>query len=563
MRSISALLAQPEYTGVNPGTKSAISIALLALMFAASSLKHLFFPFNHDNAVHIHAARTILENGSLYRHFFETNPPLFPWLTLLPTLAGDVSGVSVFFFYRAMIYLVAAGALVLVALDLKRLGVTSARSGMTAILLFWAALLIGLQNYDFGQRDHLIAVLVFPFTINLAVRLQSTQTGRLTVPVALLLAIGIAIKPQFIFIWMLGESAVMLRHRSMRSVISLPNLLVVLLGGSYIAAVLVLEPAYFSDIMPLLRQTYGTFKNPLSQSTVFIWLSFTLLQLIVLRALSGGRDPSVRTASLALATACLVTAQGGFLGYLVQAHFPYQLWPFIILSCASLAALLLPMVSEVRSTRAVRAAVAVSFLGVIAATPSWVWPQTIAVARGHTTMQQVRAKQFPALQSRIDLINRYAAGDSFYVFSTNVSAVFPVALYADAEWSHRYHTLWPLPALAISEISLSSTETQDAAIELVVKQVTEDFANNSPALVLVDVSETKSFFPVVKGKNHSFDYLDFFQRSDAFHTLFSAYTPCGSVPTPSGRVFEVYLGRNVSDDLKADCSLSPSLSSRS
>lgn len=557
---------------------SLATITLLAALFALTALKHLFVPFNHDNAVHIHAAETILEKGSLYAHMFETNPPLFPWLTTLPVMLAEAQDGSAFFYYRLMIYIVAALVLLVIAREFKWFGGYTGRFGVAAILSFWAALLIGLQVYDFGQRDHLIGILVFPYVVNLAARLHNPEARKMPIHVGVLLALGIAIKPYFIGIWVLGEIAVVLRGGAKHVIANAGNLTLAAMGATYLAAVQYFEPAFFSEIVPMIRATYGAFGYPLQPGDIFVWASFTVMQIIALWVHAGRADKETRSIRLSLSGAFFIASQGAFIGFAVQSHFPYQLWPFIMLSCAPVVLLFIPAGSgardladqlihriDARRTRHLgpSLAMAVSLVMVGVATPSWVWPETIRTARHETSAPIVRARHFPGLQKQVDIIDRYAPGGSFYTFSTNVSAVFPAVHYSSAEWKHRYHTLWPLPAVAWVEALSAATGSRDPLpiATRVLDQVTEDFERHPPTLVLVDVSPEKSFFPPDRDRKRSFDYLGFFNRSDTFRQVFSGYVPCGSFRTSANRVFAIYLEKRSAGDKLGSCPVAALLAS--
>jgi hypothetical protein len=539
---------------------------LLAGLVCVSVIKHIYLPFTPDNAVHLFAARTILENGSLYPFFFETNPPLFPYLTVLPVVIADALGSSAIVIYRVVTYLGSALALFLAMREIRGFKFAAGHVQLLIIVLFWATLLIGLQGFGFGQRDHLVGVFFFPYVAGLAVRLHAprlTATGAraLSIPAAVLAAVAIAIKPHFIFIWIFGELAAMVRTRHWRSLFSLGNILIAGLGAAYIGAALVLEPYYFSDILPMLRQTYGAIGHDMSSFAILFWIATTVFQVVALFIHARASSGAFWSERVSMAAAFLVASQGAFLGYALQAHFPYQMWPYYMLSGASLVLFLLPgedqAALDMSSHRQMAGAAAICFFLAIVATPAWIW-QEAAKSRGQNIdYDALWSEHNPHLQTQIDAINGHTETGTYYIFTTNVSSVFPATLYTSANWKFRYPTLWPLPAIANAQ-RLSAGHVPEGlrhAEATLMSQMVEDFRAYRPDLVLVDISPQKSFFSEDQDGLKAIDYLAWFNRSSDFRDVFSQYIPCGSFITFAKQEFAIYLKRSGPAQTRQDCLL--------
>lgn len=534
---------------------------LLAALVCISVVKHIYLPFTPDNAVHIFAARTILENGSLYPFFFETNPPLFPYLTILPVVIADALGSSAMLVYRVMTYLGSALTLYLAIREVRGFRLASGRVQLLIIVLFWATLLIGLQGFGFGQRDHLVGVFFFPYVANLASRLHAPQGRSLSAPAAILAAFSIAIKPQFIFIWFFGEVVFMIRARDWRPMFSRGNVLIAGMGAAYIGAALVVEPYYFSDILPMLRQTYGTIGRDVSSFALQFWAVSTFVQIVALRMHAKASASGIWSERFCIAAAFLVASQGAFIGYVLQTHFAYQLWPYFMLSSAALVLFLLPgedqAAPDTSSYRQMTGAVVVCFFLAIVATPGWIW-QEAARSRGQSIdYDALWSEHNPHLQTQIDTINSHTETGTYYIFTTNVSSVFPATLYTSANWKFRYLTLWPLPAIANAQRLSARHVPEDLrhAEATMMSQMVEDFRAYRPDLVLVDISPQKSFFSPDQDGLRTFDYLAWFNRSSAFQDVFSQYIPCGSFITFARQEFAIYLKNSSATHTGQECVL--------
>lgn len=512
-----------------------MSLGFLGVLFALTAVKHVFLPFNHDNAVHLKAARVILEHGSLYQNFFETNPPLFPYLTVLPVFLAQVTGGSEVFFYDGFVYTLAILVLGLAGRDLNTAGMLKTSADRILLLGSWVVILVGFQAMDFGQRDHLIGLLVLPYVVGLALRSQGPGRVSLRLYVAFMLAMAIAIKPQFLPVWILGEAWIMFRSKSIRAAVNSGNVLIVLTGLAYLLLTWWLEPMFYTEIVPLVRETYGAYGQPVSGAVIVFWIDLTILQGLVFRLQSRIGDPQTRAFRRDLVAALCLAAQGAFLGYLFQAHFTYHLWPFIMLSCATLPFALSSYKAQDTAAQGAARGVDVAFITsrltpavlviiLVIATPLWIWQGAFSRPSTEEGPAAPRwSETFVDLANLVSLIDRLAAGEAYAILSGQVHIGFPADHYTTARGSLRYHTLWPLPGLA--------GKTGEKYVQLKDKigaQVAEDLAMQRPALILIDVSEEKEYFPRDDQGRTSFDYLEFFGQSEAFRAAFSHYVSCGT-----------------------------------
>jgi hypothetical protein len=129
-------------------------------------------------------------------------------------------------------------------------------------------------------------------------------------------------------------------------------------------------------------------------------------------------------------------------------------------------------------------------------------------------------------QSMVPIVREHAADKAIYVFSTKVSAAFPLVNYARVGWSSRFPTLWLLPGLERRRRSLSESVTaEERALlgeirQFVVDAVVSDFETRPPALVIVDVRRDKHYFGGLE-----LDYIGYFTADPRFAAIWSRYEP--------------------------------------
>ncbi len=287
--------------------------------------------------------------------------------------------------------------------------------------------------------------------------------------------------------------------------------------------------------MPLVRETYGAYGQPVSGAVIVFWIDLTILQGLVFRLQSRIGDPQTRAFRRDLVAALCLAAQGAFLGYLLQAHFTYHLWPFIMLSCATLPFALSNYKAQDTAAPGTARGVDVTFITsrlapcvlvitLVIATPLWIWQG--AFSRVSTEAELAAppwSETFVDLANLVSLIDRLAADEPYAILSGQVHIGFPADHYTTARGSMRYHTLWPLPGL-VGKTGEKHTQLKDK----IRTQVAEDLAAQRPALILIDVSEEKKYFPQDDHGKTSFDYVEFFGQSEAFRKAFSHYASCGT-----------------------------------
>ncbi|MEO7475428.1 MAG: hypothetical protein ABIY46_08835, partial [Gemmatimonadales bacterium] len=299
--------------------------ALLALLALLCQWR---IGFNNDNAWLLYTAGRLLDGARLYVDLVEINPPLIVWLNVPIVGIARAAGLDAVDVFRVVVFTAALGSAGICQSISNR-----AFSALADGAVFFAGVLVllAMPVVWFGQREHLLLVLVFPYLFLSAARLaperELSRAGR-SAALALLAGLGLALKPHYLMVWVL---VVWLGARGRRPVHRwAENRALVAVGLLYGLAVLLFAPEYLG-LVRLLGAVYAEYRT---QGPAAMLLGrFEPLAVVVglgiyatYRRAVGAR---VLGDVLALATV------GGVLGLLLQGKgFDYHYYP--ALACAAM-----------------------------------------------------------------------------------------------------------------------------------------------------------------------------------------------------------------------------------
>jgi hypothetical protein len=247
---------------VTPFRAGALGLALLvllcaALLFAWNAGRSPTPWLNHDVAFHSWLGQEMLRGGRLYVDFIDSNPPGSQFLHMGLVAATDLLGAPAFLVHHLFVLALGFGGLLL----LLRVFDRDEESTTLALVALAYALLAVRTNfannlfegagglpYDFGQREHLFALLFLPY---LLWRLRGGRPWPLLYPWLVLLGFVALFKPYWPFFLAATELVAWLRERRLeRPVIGalgmgmvLPYLLLLVHSPASFAA-------FFTEILP-------------------------------------------------------------------------------------------------------------------------------------------------------------------------------------------------------------------------------------------------------------------------------------------------------------------------
>jgi len=337
--------------------------------------------------------------------------------------------------------------------------------------------------------------------------------------VALLATVGFALKPHQALVPLTLELLLFASRPGLRY-FARPAPLCFLAGaGAYLEAIRHLTPAYFTNILPLLRETYWAFgdRTPLQLIGDGVELYVLLAVLFVLLALR--RPASVVPYVLAIAAVPAAAA------YLLQGTgWYYQQLPALTFASSALVVTLLPDVERVSRSAPrwlPKAAAALALLAVALTTHFMAYPFT-------------RERSFPIDQPDPRFFAELPAGTPVMTLTTTVDdVVMPAAKY-HLTIAQSYPHFWMLPAILRNEDETAPARhrlTPAALQQLEAAQRAEmlwDFTHFEPQLVLLNRCYDPATPCQVLEDQHP-NLLAWFERDPAFRTLFTQhYVPAGS-----------------------------------
>jgi hypothetical protein len=254
-----------------------------------------------------------LDGAKLYQDVFDINPPLAVWLDTIPTLVARAANLPVADVFRVAVFAWSGACIALFDAILRFARLEGLRR--EAVVVAGGAILLALAGPFFGQREHLLLAAALPWAALIACRRDGTPVPAvLAASAAVLISVGIALKPTHVGIWC---ALPLLSWR--RSWWRFPETwLVPTLGVVYVGAVAGLS-TYF-DYVREWGPLYWRFRH------VPLWRAALGSELPLLAAGScvlawPFRRQALTTALLGLTTACLVGAA------LQSKDFAYHYWP--------------------------------------------------------------------------------------------------------------------------------------------------------------------------------------------------------------------------------------------
>ena len=239
---------------ISPSRFTRSGVGLLVLLSAVAVALQIVLPTVPDVSWLFVVAEKMLAGQRLYVDVVETNPPMSVFLYTPAVWLEHIGGLSAETWQMVITF-----GLIVFELGLSALVMT--RAGMAAdverFLLAGAQALAVLPMIFFSEREHIAVVIVLPALIILIVRAEGRPIDRWAAVLAGLGAgLAAAIKPHFALVILLPAIYVAVRRRSIRHLFTTETVISALVFSGYAAVLLLDFRVYFSDILPMLEETY-------------------------------------------------------------------------------------------------------------------------------------------------------------------------------------------------------------------------------------------------------------------------------------------------------------------
>ena len=395
---------------------------------------------NHDVAQYITMARTVMDGGVVYRDVMDTNPPLIIYLSFIPNLVSDWSGLDIVRSAHYCIVLLMAGMFFLLRAILRHIHGREMQDlslVLLAVLMYLGVRFVFVN--EFAQREHILTILLLPYLL-LRVGAAGGKDERLwlTITAAALAVLALYLKPVFITIPLLIEGYVLFARRGSfdRRLLLMPGAMLLL------GLLLLLWPPMnvyvfkWAGVFSSYYKAYGYFPKRVLWMELrdFDFHFIVLISALLLAFRSAVRDAVLRSLLMGL----LLFLIGTFFALLVQGKgWYYHKSPMEIASYLSGAVLLFVLASGA-------------------------WKETLDIQRGTAVTVAVlfllQLMMYPVLLSMLrtgpprapgselcELIVRHTKPDDYVAsLSMGVGMQWPAITYTGRKYGMRYYSSYPV-----------------------------------------------------------------------------------------------------------------------
>jgi hypothetical protein len=488
---------------------------LLALLPAAG----------HDQMWCLYAARLVLHGTKLYGpQLFESNPPLIVWISLVPAAMAELLYLPATAIGKLLILLLEAGVAI-VCLHMLRTLKPVSKTELSALVFVFLAVFAVMPARDFGQRDHILALLCLIYVFSAAMDASGHLARSKALCVGLGAGIGIALKPHQALIPIAVETTLLFVRRrqtpnpealSSRFFLRPEAIAIFACGLAYLLAIHRFAANYFTEVVPVLRDTYWAFGHLDWPQLVDESIQLHLLAAITLAAFfaAGPRKASP------LITLLIAAGSASTLAYYLQGTgWYYQQLPALSFFTFALTLLAIDAARARRLAMphwAPRAAAALTVLALALTTHFSGYPFT-------------PARSFPIDTPDASFFADLPPGTPVATLTTTVDYTIPPVFRYHLTLAQRYPHLWMLPAILRSEGPQPPPPQHRLAPQRLAQlealqhaAMREDFARWKPRLVLVERCQDPAVHCQVLEDRHD-NLLAWFLSDPAFRDQFSHY----------------------------------------
>jgi hypothetical protein len=406
--------------------------------------------FNHNASYLLYVAGRVLHGGRMYVDIPEINPPLIIWLNMPVAWVAQYAGLADITVFRLAVVMLALLSIAASGLILR---------GMLNAHDFWAWIALGiyatiaLPAYSFGEREHIALLCVLPYLAEAARRMEHQPCRRsVHIAVALVAALGLALKPHFLLVPLFIESTIVANTRRMPGAGVFAALALL---SIYAIAVAWWTPAYF-DMLRLLSGAYWSVSDS--------WLGFLAVPQFMCAALFVTIAWIARTNAPSLARSVSLAA----LGFAMAAIIQHKGWSYHWLPTLALSWILFGLVvSKALAHRGAAAPFIITALAAVLAT--WEWQ--------HALKQGAQVNPNPRLLAPVI---RELGGGPVIVFSS-FEASFPLVTLPGIGTSSRFPTM--------TILGVAILDGNERAVRWIQQSFVSDFRRKPPHLLLVETDE--------------------------------------------------------------------------
>ncbi|MBI2811313.1 MAG: hypothetical protein HYX67_10855 [Candidatus Melainabacteria bacterium] len=496
--------SQASSTGANAWWLGGSAFLFLALFVRA--VFNFSWPINHDCAMYVDAGRLVLQGKIPYVDFIDLNPPLIFYISAIPALMGQLTGVDLDKCFSFFIWLLGLLSWLLVY--------GMARGFKGADSKFIGPILFGLAAFnfcvgewgEFGQRQHLVTMAIVPFVILRWLRSQDAVVCPwLSMLVGLFLGLGLDLVPQYVLVPLAFECCLHGKKPNLRKFLS-PEIFATLFCGIAYGVMFLLLPkpaldAFTGRWMPLTVQGYAAYNASWDAFTTFPFLIGCLPLFFSALFMTYKNKCSLSLPLFVFCAAAYIAAVIQFKGWFN--HYLPLFAGSILFVCVQVES---RSSGLKRPNSALFKLVTATALLVICAAPSIIIRETIDYPKGELTTLQRETQP----------------GDAVMILSTAVPDIYPPLLLAKCVNGSRYLFYFPIEMLRYQEKHAKTAEARTLAVQKqseIIAEIEQDISKSKPKLILIPVGKT----PIERDNS----MVKYFAQTGLLNRLSTDYTESG------------------------------------
>ncbi len=540
-------------------------LCMIVFVFTLSWFFQSSLLLNTDVSWLLEASKRMLSGGNYTNDFFENNPPWILYFYTPPVLFEKIFSISIILSMRMYVFLLAAISLGISHYLLKHVFLKADIFLAKLLLVILAIVFLIFPMADFGQREHLLFLLMMPYFFMMALRLQDQQIAHLPAFIIGLLAGSVLMmKPYFFMTLILVEGYYLLgASEAGRRDLTRPEIFaIILLLIIYLTILFLRHADYLNRVMPFaLRWCYLGARRPWAIVLVNIPTISCLLSFFFYIATYDINRYKYLTNILLL----------GLLGFIFSYVIQQEDYPYHILPATSASIIIDLILLGIYTTTPGKPGYIYVFMGIFLLIISvfinnikdmiyfdimlhplifLCYLTSVFVSIRYLNVEKNKRNylmmtllgiliffipfydallRYDLLKKRqvnseklIAYINSNAPHQSIYFFTTNIAHAFPIITYShDTTSSSRFSYFWALPGL-LKQSSLPMDNKLQSLLSkdknFLIDMVADDLSVKKPELVFIDVLDRKNSLGLIP-----FNYLDYFAENQKFNTVWKNY----------------------------------------
>lgn len=489
----------------------------IILIFLLTAFLKTQFYIDADPSWLMHAAWRMLHGGNYLQNFFEVDPPMAIYLYLIPAWVARIFHIDLLSSLYIYTYVCEFVGILFCRQMLFKIFRDEDVKIRALLQIVVAVIIIFLPGSQFGQRQHFLIIFTLPYFLLVYLRFTEQPVSRaLAAVIGLLAGIGFAIKPFYLFSFIMVEIYWLCSKKTWKFLLRPEIVLIALVFLAYAASLVLFTSDYITKVIPQISPIYY------SDTAMSIWR--IVLKPITLLLLSTILFCVILCRKLVwykLVMICLLASAGFWLSYVVQRGD----WYNHVLPCMAYLLLTWTLLASACCKQA--KGISSNWIALMALLVA-IYPLEIAA---RSIFLSIEYKRISAYQQQIDQVKKLAQGKAIYFFTPfiTLSGVYPLVDYAHVCSVSRFPSLWMSKPLYGREISGKYPATNlDKERHFFQEAVIEDLLQGQPYLILVEESKSAAFMAsnyVLKPT----DFIKILLQDKRFKTFWENYTQVANV----------------------------------